>query len=392
MLASCPYPNGSDLVYAPAQPEKNPPNNPDASVRTALYIDTSDTSDSAEILKTAGKYLVSVNNTETPYFDYVIISGAEIKRGKSIPMLELSETILEVLRNRRTLIKPLRDKGVKILLGITGGKDGVTFGVLTGVTEENDPSKDTEQALFARQIADICLYYELDGVEFYDKDGESEEQSPYPQIGASYWNGESLIEISDTNMALAETQCREAWTKGGKNMVNTMSYLIEMFGASASAQGDLPIDAKMNTPILVRETGYGKYLSPNIPRYAFATTMSCLTYSINSDSSINVYDIWESSIMDTDGNTFIGLRDYAPCIIDLGAINSYSLELFAKKLGRNGFMPAYGSDPEISGILGDTDYGLVYYTNLQPHSEDQLEKLSVVSREVFGADVLYRGN
>jgi hypothetical protein len=354
-IAACSNPEGTELLFTQEPPDKHPPRS-NAIVRVGVYIDT-DNSETSEILADTGNYVLKGSNTL--YFDYVIIGGASIKQGSVNAYISYSEPLLKFLRNWKIHIKPLRDKGIKVLLGIKGGKEGVCVGSLTKA----------EQPIFARECVDVCKYYGLDGIEFYDVEGESNSQSPYPEIGTPYWDGEKFVQIPNID---GELKKNDAWKKGGGNMTDMMSYLIESFGAVGSFQGDIPPDIKEKTPILVREVGFGKHLPPAVPRYAFATTLSCLTYSINNDPDLFGADDEGKSYMD-----FIGTRTYAPAMINLTEIDMDILDYISEELGNN----------------GNCQYGLIYYTNLQPYSSDSPmpEYLSSTSKEVFGKEVSYIG-
>jgi hypothetical protein len=342
-----------ELVFTPKTPDKMPWGEDTVLVvRVALYVDSADYDVAIARLADADTYILADSGTR--YFDYVIISGLEVKRGAINTHLGYSENLLEILRNRKTTIKPLRDKGIKVLLGISGGSDGVSVGSLTAA----------EQPIFAQECADVRTYWELDGFEFFDTDGVSTQlpQTPYPALSAPYWNGEGIVTIPAVADG-GELELTKAWEKGGGYLTNMLSYLIEAMGASSSFQGDIDPDAKEHTPILLREIGFGQYIPPAVPRYAFATSLDCISYFINTAPSFGVNDEGESHL------AFVNPWSYAPVMFDLAALDRDSLIRFSERLG-NG---------------GDCEYGLIYYTNLP---EDASGLLSITSIEVFGEEVV----
>jgi hypothetical protein len=357
-LTSCPNSSGGELLYSIDPPEKIPPNSASL-VRNALFIDTGQPG-AVEILTGAGNYVLAESGFQ--YFDYVIISGAKIKRGKVNAHLDYSESLMSIVQNWKTLIKPLRDKGMKVLFAISGGSDGVSFGSLTRA----------EQALFARECADFCKYYGLDGVEFNDVGGESTTQNPYPEYGGSFWNGEIIVDIPEDDM----TRYEKSWEEGAGNFADMLSYLIETLGASNSFQGDISTDAKEKTPILVREVNFGKNLPIAVPRYAFAATSSCLSFIINDTEKFG-FDDSGNSAMD-----WVGGRIYAPVVIDLGNVTPDLLQEYSKRLGRK----SYGTEDE---ELYSSEYGLVYYTNMQLPLAGNVDDLTITAEEVFGEAVSY---
>ena len=361
-MTACSFTDGEEILFSVPRPDKHPPENEAATIRVALYVDASDAG-AKDILKNAGNYYIEINGNPVPYFDYIIISGGEIKRGAYTASLVLTDSLQELLLNRRSLIKPLRDKGLKVLLGITGGNDGISFGSL---------ADQTNQKMFAIQCVNACTYYELDGIELWDINADSPDHSPYPQIGELFWTGEEYVMVHDQGSLDYEMK------RGGGNMADMMSYVIVSFGASTSFQGDLPLDQKEETPILIRETGFGQYIPPDIPRFPFATTLACLSYAVNDNTA--------RFGMDDKGNpynSFTAGRFQAPLMIDLSDINQAELELFSQKFGTRD----WGTD---DAVPGDSIYGMFYYANMQPYSEAQREILSVTSREVFGKEVIFR--
>ena len=362
IFAACFYDSGPDVVKTFPSTDKNPPGS-DYVVKVAAYIDTSNPS-AVSVLQNIGRYTIRDKyEAKIPYFDFVILGGAQIKRGNFSARAELSEELTNILNSHNTLLKPLRHRGIKILLGITGGNDGITFGTLP---------QETDQMVFARLLANIRSYYQLDGVEFYDINGESSGVNPYPELNSVIFNGENFFDIyhdgsSDyINRDGKNLDINGIWKDCAGNMVDMMSYLIEAFGAYSSFQGDVALDQLQITPILVRESKFGHRLPPSVPRYPFSTTMSCLAFLIN-DSAENFG--WEDTGKPNDMMEFVDQRRYGPVIFDLNAISPAELSDYSEK-------------------FGNSDYGMVYYTNMDSHYPLQLRDiLSVTSREIFNADV-----
>ena len=360
-VMSCSIQDGLDIPFVVLPPNKTLPKNDNTSVRVALYVDTSDAA-AVNLLKEIGNYYVEISGKKIPYFDYVIISGGELKQGEYTPYLDISSGLWRILDARTTLLRPLQDKGIKVLVGVTGGGGGVSFGTLADVTS---------QISFANHISSMRLFYGLDGVEFYDKNAASENRKPYPEIGQIHWNGQDSVLIDNEN------ELTEAWKKGGEYMVDMMSYVIVFMGASTSFQGDLSLEWVERTPILVREEGFGKWLDQEIPRFAFATTLACLRYGINGDPS--------TFGKDNEGNPqqrFYENRFYGPLNINLSDIDEPRLKLFSEKFGTRD----WGTENAVSG---DSRYGLVFYSDMRPHSAEQNRLLSITSEEIFWSEVQY---
>ena len=375
-FSACVY-SGSELAYYVTLPDKNPPGLRQT-VRASVYIDTSRPIEEVrDILRSVARYsiLPHRNTTGQPvaFFDYVILSGGFMKWGEVSAYMEVSPELMRILAEDNELLRPLRAQGTKVLLGVTGGNDGVAFGSPMG--EGRIKNRVTfVQIAFARRVVDFCKFYNFEGVEFWDKDGEGQGRNPYPHVGTDFYNGERIFRIND------EFESALHWEIGGSNMIDVFSHVLELFGAAASEQGDLDHTQKIRTPILVRETLFGRNIPTMVPRYEFASSISCITYLINNSSTEFGYG--NSGIANPD-MSFVPDRSYGPVILDLAALQDAALQEFAVKLGR-----ARDSSGEHT-VVGESEYGLLYFTNLRAHSAAQLEKLSIVSREVYGADVRY---
>jgi hypothetical protein len=136
-----------------------------ANVKTAVYIEVNDDNP-----LNAGSYVLEDG---TYLFDYVILFAANIRNrnrvnedsGTEAAYLHLNENVQHILNNRNKYIKPLQDKGIKVLLGLLGDHDGITFSNLT----------DSDRAAFVADVAQVVNTYQLDGVDFDDEWGSKED-------------------------------------------------------------------------------------------------------------------------------------------------------------------------------------------------------------------------
>lgn len=71
-----------------------------------------------------------------------------------------NENVAKVLQNRNIYIKPLQDKGLKVLLTILGNHEGAGISNFTSRAAALD---------FAKQLKDTVNFYHLDGVDFDDE-------------------------------------------------------------------------------------------------------------------------------------------------------------------------------------------------------------------------------
>ena len=139
----------------------------------------------AKMDKDASGKLVPVLNADgspvmQPLFDYVVIFAANIRQRdcsletgephgctKKGPHVHLNENVRYLLDNRQTYIKPLQDKGIKVLLGLLGDHDGIGFGYMNAGQLET----------FAADLKSTLQTYNLDGIDI-DEEWSTKEGEP----------------------------------------------------------------------------------------------------------------------------------------------------------------------------------------------------------------------
>jgi len=397
-LTTCLDGAGTDLFFVPDPPSKSPPNSRGAIVKAALYIDT-ERGDAREVLSKAGNYVLK--DSGIGYFDFVILSGALVKNGKYSMELEFLNNFMNIVENWETYIKPLQNKGIKVLFGIKGGHAGVSSGsMLRFFISPGQIAEHSEmQLMAARQIINFCKSRGIDGIELYDIDCEIPGgQTPYPAKGQSFWNGEVSLPIPadgkdpETGVDLYN----KYWDYGGGNLADLLCCIVLGFGAESSFQGDLDPNATRHHPILLREVNFVRYLPKAIPRFPFGATSACISYVVNDEPTWGA--VKQFPVKDAEGNPtyellesgtsilpFINENEYAPIILDLENLSDSDLAAYSQK-----FLHSYENGQQSQEELPATRYGLVYYTNLSPDSAKMAEKLSVTSRKVFREEVVFK--
>lgn len=142
-------PRQSDAVATRAYGDKTP--------KIAIYVETNDVNP-----LNAGDYVLP--NGE-PYADIVELFAANIHKrtvnGETEPVLYLNDKMTNLMENDGylTYIKPLQDKGIKVLLTVLGDWQGI------GVANMND----TQTTQFAQILAHAVEKYGLDGIGFDDE-------------------------------------------------------------------------------------------------------------------------------------------------------------------------------------------------------------------------------
>lgn len=103
----------------------------------------------------------TLSNSKKPLFDQVILFAGNINYDVATGRVYNSNNanITHILQNREKYLKPLQEKGVKIILGILGNHDRA------GVANLSDAGAKA----FAQELKAVLTAYELDGVFFDDE-------------------------------------------------------------------------------------------------------------------------------------------------------------------------------------------------------------------------------
>ncbi|MDQ1040852.1 hypothetical protein QFZ75_007268 [Streptomyces sp. V3I8] len=127
-----------------------------------------------------GKYTLA--NSGDPVFDVAVIFAANINynTGTKTAQLYFNENVQRVLDNAATQIRPLQQKGIKVVLSVLGNHQGAGFA--------NFPSQQTASA-FAKQLSDAVTRYGLDGIDFDD------EYAEYGNNGTGQPNASSFVQL-----------------------------------------------------------------------------------------------------------------------------------------------------------------------------------------------------
>jgi hypothetical protein len=123
-------------------------------VKTLVYMEVNNTNP-----LNAGNYIL--RDSRKPFFDYVVIFAANVQysRATNEIYLKYNENVAHLLNNRDKYIKPLQDKGIKVILGLLPDHAGVGIANLQGESLRS----------FAAQCKAAVDAYGLDGVDFDDE-------------------------------------------------------------------------------------------------------------------------------------------------------------------------------------------------------------------------------
>ncbi|MFD3482209.1 endo-beta-N-acetylglucosaminidase H [Streptomyces sp. NPDC058665] len=127
-----------------------------------------------------GKYTLA--NGGGNVFDVAVIFAANINydTGTKAAYLHFNENVRRVLDNAATEIRPLQQKGIKVVLSVLGNHQGAGFA--------NFPTQQAASA-FAKQMSDTVAQYGLDGIDFDD------EYAQYGNNGTGQPNDSSFVHL-----------------------------------------------------------------------------------------------------------------------------------------------------------------------------------------------------
>ncbi|MFB7500570.1 endo-beta-N-acetylglucosaminidase H [Streptomyces sp. NPDC056161] len=154
----------SGAAAAPAAAKQGP--------TSVAYVEVNNNS-----MLNVGKYTLAGGGNA---FDVAVIFAANINydTGTKAATLYFNENVQRVLDNAATQIRPLQQKGIKVVLSVLGNHQGAGFA--------NFPSQQAASA-FAKQLSDAVAKYGLDGIDFDD------EYAEYGNNGTGQPNASSFV-------------------------------------------------------------------------------------------------------------------------------------------------------------------------------------------------------
>ncbi|MBP8535026.1 endo-beta-N-acetylglucosaminidase H [Streptomyces sp. MK37H] len=131
-------------------------------------------------MRNVGKYTLA--NGGGNVFDVAVVFAANINydTGTKAAYLHFNENVQRVLDNAATEIRPLQQKGIKVVLSVLGNHQGAGFA--------NFPSQQ-EASAFAKKLSDTVAEYGLDGIDFDD------EYADYGNNGTGQPNDSSFVHL-----------------------------------------------------------------------------------------------------------------------------------------------------------------------------------------------------
>lgn len=150
-------------------------------------------------LRNLGNYMLypeglSRPELKRPLFDMTVIFSANMNydEGAAGPVLFYNEDVKKILDNRDVFVKPLQDKGIKVLLSVLPNHQGIGFSNMD-ITGDRSMIKN-----FAKEIYDAIQKYGLDGVMLDD------EYANYPGGPEAEQPGRPMIQMGSYHFLVKE--------------------------------------------------------------------------------------------------------------------------------------------------------------------------------------------
>lgn len=252
LWTSCTPETGSIVTKdSEAKQDPIPSADKESGIKLFSFIEVNDTNPLNNLnftLKKSGKPLV----------DVVVLFSANINydKVKDIVYVSKNPNVQHLLTNRVKYLKPLKDKGIKVLLGIMGNHDRSGIANL---------SKERAKQ-FAQELKKECEMYDLDGV-FFD-DEYSAYETPLP-LGFVTPSNDAAARLSyETKQAMPDklvTVYVYSRTSSFRNAVdgvqagNFVDYAIHDYGRNRDLSRDYPGLPKSRMAMSSQEFNLNRY-------------------------------------------------------------------------------------------------------------------------------------
>ncbi|TDS09744.1 glycoside hydrolase family 18 protein [Sphingobacterium paludis] len=137
---------------------------------------------------------LTLKNSGKPLVDMVILFSSNINYDQQTGKVRVThnDNVTHLLENKDKYLKPLKDRGMKVILSILGNHDRAGVANLDEQTARD----------FASEIRNVCATYDLDGVFFDDEYSRYENPPPPGFVTPSYRAAARLC--YETKMAMPE--------------------------------------------------------------------------------------------------------------------------------------------------------------------------------------------
>ena len=203
----------------------------------------------------------TLKGSKKPLIDIVILFSANINYNNETGKVYVhnNPNVQHILSNKEKYLKPLQDRGIKVVLGILGNHDR------SGVANLAD---ETARA-FAQELKTVCDLYNLDGI-FFD-DEYSSYQNPPPAGFVSPSSAAASRLCYETKMAMPDkivsvyvyNYTRSLPSVDGVQSGEFVDYGIHDYGGSSDLSSNYPGMPKSGMALYSQEFILGYYTSAN---------------------------------------------------------------------------------------------------------------------------------
>ena len=364
-------------------------------------------------------------------FNYVVLSSARMTADTSgtIPVfgLDLSD-VQHILDNAATMLVPLQERGIRVLLQVRNGGDGWSFANLPfGLPSQS----------FARLCRDVKVLYGLDGLEFYDTDGGVGAHpgldvpnffdptfdfrhepgvigTRIPDIATvNIYRDPEDINNHETITFTPEEKVHYFWNEGGLNFTTFLSYFREWEEwrvPPGTRPGDSILGLIEDTPVFVREAGFASghnvpHPNPSEMFNLFGSYNSFLPHWIRGRPGENFHFVainetlsfvihaqpfpsfgWDrgDGVGGMPALDALSHFEYSPSVLNFDVVrgmNEAELSYFSEQVRVFSERFANGDWYNFDNVRRGIVYGLLYFENVKP---EDIGLLSIASNLIFG--------
>jgi hypothetical protein len=332
----------------------------------------------------------SLDTPETQFFNYVVLGYSYLaKNERGYTYLEMTPALEYILANTKTYIKPLHQKGIRVLLEVRSGNfssEEGGFALGFGTMDMAAINVLTEE------LKRLVNHYGFDGFEFNDTGGGTRAYPPLTRELTQFRSDKPLYPPElftkdgkpDGEPLSPDEVESKLWIEGGSNFSNliqrTNEALKETYTATYTNGAEETSDTvSIDRILLVRNSGHGEHLlsqlrmayMPDAYSGADPKVVGNLKYIVNA-APYDAFNpraapvLWDESKTPPVNAGSDSDDRYAPFAIDLSKQET-------KETAEGWANIFLLKDP--SGSRFDSNnqnrYGALYFTNLPPISEEE---------------------
>ena len=256
---------------------------------SVVYIEVNN-----ESMLNAGKYTLA--NGGAQVFDVAVIFAANINYDGTKAYLHFNQNVQNVLDNVATQVRPLQQKGIKVLLSILGNHEGAGFA--------NFPSQAAANA-FAQELADAVNRYGLDGIDFDDEYAEYGKNGTGQPNASSFFYLVSALRQKLPNKLITLYDIgpsAERLSYNGQSIANTFNYAWNPYYGTWSVPRGPSAKSKLSPAAVsytatssstaasfaqrTKDEGYGVFLTYNLTSANTASYISAFTSKLYGSNAV----------------------------------------------------------------------------------------------------------